>query len=318
MRLLPALAFAQALGIWVADRGWLGLEVAAVAGVMLLVAGLAIRPGPAVLRALAVALAFFAGAVSLSVQLGVAAAVVQLPSESVAIEATALDAASGPGWWRVDVADLRAVDPNAPRLPARVRLVGGATPVGFRGLENADRGERIRALITLRALRETRNPGAPSRVRRLERRGIGAYARLLHPALHVTLADHATGSPMRAIRNLRREISGELAAAGAGSGLLRALALGDRSGLSTEVRDAFRRLGLSHLLAVSGLHLGLVASLAFAVVRASVGRSAWLAARCDTRHIALGVGVSTAIVCPGSRLAIGLKSRPPRVAVHTA
>ena len=30
MRLLPVLAFAQALGIWVADRGWLGLEVAAV------------------------------------------------------------------------------------------------------------------------------------------------------------------------------------------------------------------------------------------------------------------------------------------------
>ena len=78
--------------------------------------------------------------------------------------------------------------------------------------------------------------------------------------------------------------------------MVRALALGDRGGLSTEVRDAFRRLGLSHLLAVSGLHLGLVASLVFAVVRASVGKSAWLAARCDTRHIALGVGVLTAIV----------------------
>jgi competence protein ComEC len=101
---------------------------------------------------------------------------------------------------------------------------------------------------------------------------------------------------MRAIRELRREISGELASAGAGSSLVRALALGDRAGLSTEVRDAFRKLGLSHLLAVSGLHLGLVASLAFAVARASVGRSAWLAARCDTRQIALGVGVATAIV----------------------
>jgi competence protein ComEC len=295
VRLLPVLAFAQALGIWIADRGWLGLEVAAVAGVALLVAGFAIGPGPAGLRALSVALAFLAGAISLALQLGVAAAVVHLPSEPVAIEGTAVDTASGPGWWRVDVAAVRAVDPQAPRLPARVRLTGGETPIGFRSLEDANRGERIRALIALRALREPRNPGSPNRVRRLERRGIGAFGRLLHPALHVTLADRSSGSPMRAIRELRREISREIAAAGAGSSLVRALALGDRGGLSTEVRDAFRKLGLSHLLAVSGLHLGLVAALAFAVVRASVGRSAWLAARCDTRHIALGVGVAVAV-----------------------
>jgi competence protein ComEC len=296
VRLLPVLAFAQALGIWIADRGWLGLEVAAVAGVALLVAGFAIGPGPAGLRALSVALAFLAGAISLALQLGVAAAVVHLPSEPVAIEGTAVDTASGPGWWRVDVAAVRAVDPQAPRLPARVRLTGGETPIGFRSLEDANRGERIRALIALRALREPRNPGSPNRVRRLERRGIGAFGRLLHPALHVTLADRSSGSPMRAIRELRREISREIAAAGAGSSLVRALALGDRGGLSTEVRDAFRKLGLSHLLAESGLHLGLVASLAFAVVRVSVGRSAWLAARCDTRHIALSVAVLTAVV----------------------
>ena len=296
MRLLPVLAFSQVLGIWAADRGWLGLEVAAVAGATLLVAGFAIGPGPAGLRALSVALAFLAGAVSLALQLGVAAAVVHLPSESVAIEGTVVDTASGPGWWRVDVADVRAVDPKAPRLPRRIRLIGGETPIGFRSLETANRGERIRALIALRELHEPRNPGSPNRVRRLERRGVGALGRLLHPALHVTLADRSTGSPMRAIRDLRREISGELAAVGAGSSLVRALALGDRGGLSTEVRDAFRKLGLSHLLAVSGLHLGLVASLAFAVVRASAGRSAWLAARCDTRHIALGVGVTTAVI----------------------
>jgi len=296
VRLLPVLALAQAFGIWVADRGWLGLEVAAVAGVALLVAGLAIGPGPTGLRALSVALAFLAGAVSLALQLGVAVAVVQLPSESLAIEGTAVDTASGPGWWRVDVADVRAVDPNAPRLPSRVRLIGGVTPIGFRSLENANRGERIRALIALRALHEPRNPGSPNGVRRLERRGVGAFGRLLHPALHVTLDDRSTVSPMRAIRGLRREISLEIADAGTGSSLVRALALGDRGGLSTEVRDAFRKLGLSHLLAVSGLHLGLVASLAFAVVRASAGRSAWLAARCDTRGIALGVGVATAVV----------------------
>ncbi|MBW2714759.1 MAG: DNA internalization-related competence protein ComEC/Rec2 [Deltaproteobacteria bacterium] len=295
MRLLPLLAFAQALGIWVADRGWLGLEVAVASGLTLLVAVFALRPRPAQLRALSLALAFLAGAVSLAVQLRVAA-VTRLPSESVAIEATAVDVVSGPGWWRVDVENVRAVDPRSSRLPERIRLIGGDTPAGFQGLEDANRGERIRALVSLRVLHEPRNPGSPSRIRSLERRGIGALGRLPHPALHVTLADRSTRSPMRAVRGLRREISGKLAAAGAGSSLVRALSLGDRAGLSSEVREAFRRLGVSHLLAVSGLHLGLVASLVFSLVRGSVGNCAWLAARCDTRHIALGVGVLAAIV----------------------
>ena len=39
-------AVAQAVGIWVADRGWLGAEVAAVLAVALLVAGLAAVRGP--------------------------------------------------------------------------------------------------------------------------------------------------------------------------------------------------------------------------------------------------------------------------------
>ncbi len=296
MRLLPLLAIAQALGIWCADRGWLGLEAAALVGVALLAVGLAVRPGADGLRALSVSLAFLAGAVSLAAQLRVAAAVTSLPTEPVAIEGTVVATASGPDWWRVDVSDVRAVPPDAPRIPSRIRLTGGAVPLGFRSLEAALPGDRVRALVALRALHEPRNPGSRNRVRGLSRRGLGAFGRLRHPALHVTLADRSNGSPLRAVLALRREISRELAASGAGSGLVRALALGDRAGLSTELRAAFRRLGLSHLLAVSGLHLGLVATLAFAIARAVVGRSAALAARRDTRHIALGAAVAVAIV----------------------
>jgi competence protein ComEC len=295
LRLLPLLAVAQAVGIWIADLGWLGTEVAAISGLALLVVGLVFARGPIWWWALSLALAFLAGAFSLAGQLGVSSAVLRLPPESVVIEGSVIDTASGPEWLRVDVADVRAVEPKGLRIPTRIRLVGGATPDGFHGLEDVSRGERIRAMVRLRALHEPQNPGTPQRVRRLERRGIGALGRLIHPALHVALDDRSSGSPLRGIRKLRRAISGEIATFGAGSSLVRALSLGDRSGLSSEVGDAFRRLGLSHLLAVSGLHLGLVASLAFALVRSGVGRSAWLAARCDTRHIALWIGVSTAI-----------------------
>ena len=296
MRLLPLLALAQIAGIWVADRGWLGWQAAAVSGIALLVAGFVCVPGPRGRCGLSLALAFLAGACSLAVQLGVASAVVELPPESVVIEGTVVDRAAGLEWLRVDVADVRAVGAEARVIPARIRLVGEATPAGFDGLEDAIRGERIRAMVRLRALHEAQNPGSTDRTRRLQRRGIGALGRLIHPALHVALVERSGPSLLRGIRKLRRDISAQLAAFGAGSSLVRALALGDRSGLSTEVGDAFRKLGLSHLLAVSGLHLGLVASLAFALGRSSIGKSARLAARYDTRSIALGIGVATAIV----------------------
>ena len=43
------------------------------------------------------------------------------------------------------------------------------------------------------------------------------------------------------------------------AGLMRALLLGDRSGIDRDVNRIMRNLGVSHLLAISGLHIGLVA-----------------------------------------------------------
>ena len=51
------------------------------------------------------------------------------------------------------------------------------------------------------------------------------------------------------------------------TGVLYALATGDRSGVSKEVWDTLRKTGTSHLLAISGFHIGLVAWAAYAIVR---------------------------------------------------
>lgn len=58
-----------------------------------------------------------------------------------------------------------------------------------------------------------------------------------------------------------------------GRELLRALVLGQRGGLSGEVREAFGVTGAAHLLAISGLHIGLVWGLAYALLR--WGLAAW-------------------------------------------
>ena len=49
--------------------------------------------------------------------------------------------------------------------------------------------------------------------------------------------------------------------------VIKALVLGDRSAMSIEQWQVFQRTGTSHLIAISGLHIGLVAGLLFIVVR---------------------------------------------------
>ena len=76
--------------------------------------------------------------------------------------------------------------------------------------------------------------------------------------------------PWRVRAALRRAVT-ENAPQGQGRALVLALALGDRSQLDPATVDLFRRAGLAHSLALSGLHLGMVVSLGYVL--------AWLAGR---------------------------------------
>jgi competence protein ComEC len=93
---------------------------------------------------------------------------------------------------------------------------------------------------------------------------------------------------------LRDRVSKVLAGRGDGGQLLRALAVGDRSGLTPGQRGAFNRLGVGHLLAVSGLHLALVAGFVFWMVRWVLVRMTRISERGDVRAAALVVAVLAA------------------------
>jgi competence protein ComEC len=284
------------LGIVLADRGvLLPASAFALGAVALACAGLAARH-PRVRRVAAVLLAAAAGALGLGQRLEAASRA--LPAEPVecTLEGTVQAVAAGPTWYRVDLADVVAVGDGDPPVAERVRLYGEPTPPGLPAIERRLPGARVRARVRLREPRELRNPGSRSRLRNLARAGIGAQGRLVHPALHVRLPEREGLRPLARLHARRAAWSERMAAAGPGAGLLRALALGDRRALSPASRDAFARLGISHLLAVSGLHLALVASLCFAAARWTLGRSAALAARRDTRVLALAAGVAAALV----------------------
>ena len=84
------------------------------------------------------------------------------------------------------------------------------------------------------------------------------------------IASSASGGGWREdLRQLRAEMSRRIAAVLPGStgGVASALITGKRGAITEEIKQAFRDSGLSHLLAIAGLHLGLVGAFVFFAVR---------------------------------------------------
>lgn len=125
-------------------------------------------------------------------------------------------------------------------------------------------GQRREVRARLRPIDTALSPGLPDRRLRALNAGIVARGTALDGRL---LPSPTTPSTLIGRqREWLAEMFGErFAARGHGADLLRALALGDRRGLSPELRDAMARTGTGHLLAVSGLHVALAAGVGFAL-----------------------------------------------------
>jgi competence protein ComEC len=294
-RLLPALALAQAAGIAAADRGWLRADAALGLGVAACGLALPLARRPRARVALCLVAAAAGGAVALARQVEAADATRPALPVELTLEATVREvAAIDPAVSRVELEGAVAVEPPGARVSPRVRLWLAVDPLAPPGLERALPGERIRARVRLAAPASRRNPGAVDAARRARRAGIGAVGRLADPSLVVRLPEREGPRPLAPVHALRARAGHRLAAFGSGGDLLRALALGEQAALAAPVREAFAALGISHLLSVSGLHLVLVAALAFGAARRVLARAAPLAARHDVRRPALAFAVAAA------------------------
>jgi len=93
------------------------------------------------------------------------------------------------------------------------------------------------------------------------------------------------------LRHLRTEMSRRITAVLPGStgGVASALITGKRGAITEEVKQFFRDSGLSHLLAIAGLHLGLVGAFVFFAVRGGLALIPSIALRYPIKKIAAGV-----------------------------
>ena len=136
-----------------------------------------------------------------------------------------------------------------------------------------------------------RNPGGWDRERALFAARIGAVGR-------ITSGERlAAGGPAGALGRLRQDLADWLQASVDdldAAALLRALVVGDRSGIDPDVSERLRATGTAHLLAISGLHVSLVAGFGAALggLLASWRAMRWIGS--DRRRNALLYGLVAA------------------------
>jgi competence protein ComEC len=149
-------------------------------------------------------------------------------------------------------------------------------------------GYRIRLQTKLYRPHNFRNPGAFDYEGYLQREGvlITGYVR---DGEQVHILSTGGGNPlMRRFDSWRAGIGAFLDAhtSPPGRGLLKALLIGERGEISDTIREAFIAAGAVHILAISGLHLGIIVTLIFFAVQGLLRLSERVLLRYDIRKIA--------------------------------
>jgi competence protein ComEC len=132
-------------------------------------------------------------------------------------------------------------------------------------------GERVSVLARLRAVRGFHNPGSFDREARARREGAVYYASIKAAELAERLpgrGGYRVAGWVVALRTtLLRRLDALFPPESAANGLLRAMLLGDRSGLDRRLSEDFQKTGTYHALVVAGLHTGAVAGFLLLVLR---------------------------------------------------
>ncbi len=151
-------------------------------------------------------------------------------------------------------------------------------------------GERWQFRTRLRAPRGLRNPGGFDSERSALVQRLAATGHLRHPEMTARRLSPATGvDAWREVMSARIGLGIQAES----SRFLRALALGDTRGLTDTDWEILRTAGLTHLIAISGFHVGIVAA-AFSMLAAGLWRAFPRWARRVPRPMGMGLAAVAA------------------------
>lgn len=177
-------------------------------------------------------------------------------------------------------------DPLGADLPEHIRAAW------YRSSETLRGGECWRLSLSLRTPHGSRNPGGFDYEGWLFRQGIAATAT-------VRSGERCTARGGHALLKLRQAFADRLAAwlpDHPALPMVAALSLGDTSGLDEDDWQAFRLTGTTHLVAISGFNVAIVAGVVFWLIRWLWSRSASLSQRLPAPRAALLASVIAALL----------------------
>ena len=176
------------------------------------------------------------------------------------------------GRWRYTIVLEETRDPHIRRPPERVRILarGQHKPIRI--------GDRISGLARLQPPSGPVLPGTFDFGFNAYFRDLGAFGFFLGPPQRVAAGEGAAAgtawaSPALWLAQLRETIAVRIRAAlpGEAGAFASALAVADRRSMSANTVESLRASGLAHVLAISGLHMALVAGTVFVAMRFGFG-----------------------------------------------
>jgi competence protein ComEC len=188
----------------------------------------------------------------------------------------------GNGWRLVVAPDpLPGLDPGTPQPRLRLHVPPFSDELAP--------GDRVQMKAVLYPVPGPILPGSWDLQRDAYFAGIGAVGYSYGGARRIAEpAGEGASGWRQGLRALRSDMSRRITAVLPGStgGVAAALITGKRGAVAEEVKEAFRNSGLSHLLAIAGLHLGLVAAFVFFTVRGGLALIPPVALRYPIKKIA--------------------------------
>jgi len=197
----------------------------------------------------------------------VAAPVIQKELKAVTVEGQVLRVEGRPKGMRITLGGLRIGHLTPDMTPGRVRVTLSAKQPAF------GPGDWLKLRASLSPPSPPAEPGAFDFQRQSYFRGLGGVGFSYGQAEVTGRAPKRGFASLRFVverwrsaiaERVRAGLSGEAGAVAA------ALMTGDRGAISERVLDNMRASGLAHLLAISGLHVGLIAGIVFFIVRAGL------------------------------------------------
>jgi competence protein ComEC len=148
-------------------------------------------------------------------------------------------------------------------------ITGGVRITVQGHIESLEKGDRIACLARLKKLWNFNNPGGFDYRRHMAFRGVWASAFVSKEQLLIKLHTTDRGWIGKIAHGARAAVSEliESLPPQEARAVLKALVTGDRSEVSPRTDKTLRQIGGAHLLAISGLHIGMIATLAFFVFR---------------------------------------------------